>query len=384
MNFIYIALLPFLLQYNNRKQVAKVKMMGKYRIEKYTDKNGNLLAFKIPNVRYAKENGMLSKVHRHTEDSILHDMNICGFEDIEIGEFKGAKTRIKVTCCENDCDNFIEKEFRTFISDESPPFCKKCSKTIIAIKSSTKRNTTSLEDKRPDLKQYFHFQDNNDVKLNEIAHGSQRKIYLRCDVCNKLQNESQASSAKNYVYQSIQFSCEYCNSLGIKQPNLVREWHYDKNELTPFDYSYGSNKIVWWKCSKNHDWQAKISHRTTSFTTCSMCNGSKSERAISKLLDDLHIKYIPQYPAKIGNTTRFFDFYLPDYPLFVEVQGAQHYRTIEFFKTDVKQQQKIDQQKKEYAERNGYYLAVDYRESVPDLAVERFKCQFNEFLKATK
>tara|TARA_B100000886_G_scaffold199121_1_gene137252 strand:+ start:208 stop:423 length:216 start_codon:yes stop_codon:yes gene_type:complete len=53
-------------------------------------------------------------------------------------------------------------------------------------------------------------------------------------------------------------------SLGFLDPEISKEWHPTKNgELTPFDFSKGSRKKVWWQCSKktNHEWEAKIADR---------------------------------------------------------------------------------------------------------------------------
>ena len=47
-------------------------------------------------------------------------------------------------------------------------------------------------------------------------------------------------------------------------PNLVAEWHPDKNgALLPEEVSYGSNVYVWWRCprSPDHEWRARANAR---------------------------------------------------------------------------------------------------------------------------
>jgi len=52
------------------------------------------------------------------------------------------------------------------------------------------------------------------------------------------------------------------NSLLVKYPEIAKEWHPSKNgDLTPADVSYGSNIVVWWQCSKGHEWQSSINNR---------------------------------------------------------------------------------------------------------------------------
>ena len=60
-------------------------------------------------------------------------------------------------------------------------------------------------------------------------------------------------------------------------PKLEKEWHLIKNgKLSPLDFSYGSDKKVWWKCSKgnDHEWLASIYNRTNG-TGCPVCSGKK-------------------------------------------------------------------------------------------------------------
>ena len=54
---------------------------------------------------------------------------------------------------------------------------------------------------------------------------------------------------------------------------LISEWHPEKNDsLVPDDFTAGSRKKVWWKCSKgdDHEWEATIQNRTRG-TNCPFC-----------------------------------------------------------------------------------------------------------------
>lgn len=72
------------------------------------------------------------------------------------------------------------------------------------------------------------------------------------------------------------------NDLAYLEPDLVAEWHPVKNgSLTPQDFVLYSNKRVWWKCGKNHEWEAVIVSRTRMGTGCPNCaeTGYRPERA---------------------------------------------------------------------------------------------------------
>ena len=66
-------------------------------------------------------------------------------------------------------------------------------------------------------------------------------------------------------------------SLAEVNPQLAKEWHPTKNgDLTPLDFSQGSEKKVWWKCHKgnDHEWESNIANRSRG-TNCPVCVGQK-------------------------------------------------------------------------------------------------------------
>lgn len=67
------------------------------------------------------------------------------------------------------------------------------------------------------------------------------------------------------------------NSLASLSPGLVKEWNFDKNgSLTPERVANSSNKIVWWKCKNNHEWESKINNRTSENKNgCPYCSGNR-------------------------------------------------------------------------------------------------------------
>ena len=66
------------------------------------------------------------------------------------------------------------------------------------------------------------------------------------------------------------------NNLHISNPTLAKEWHPTKNSsLTPMNVTAGSNKKIWWLCTKGHEWSARLADRSKG-SGCPYCSGLKA------------------------------------------------------------------------------------------------------------
>ena len=70
--------------------------------------------------------------------------------------------------------------------------------------------------------------------------------------------------------------------ISITHPELCKEWDYVKNgDLRPQNFTYGSHKVINWKClnpnvCEHHRWSAPISNRTKAKPSgCPFCNSGK-------------------------------------------------------------------------------------------------------------
>lgn len=81
------------------------------------------------------------------------------------------------------------------------------------------------------------------------------------------------------------------NDLLTNYPDIAKEWDYEKNTtMTPCSVTSGSNKDVFWKCSKGHSWKQKICVRTKANTGCPYCSGRyviKGENDLETVNPDL-------------------------------------------------------------------------------------------------
>ena len=77
------------------------------------------------------------------------------------------------------------------------------------------------------------------------------------------------------------------NNFANEYPELLEEWDYNKNDgLLPENFSKGSNKKIWWKCTKcNSSYMTTIMHKIEG-NKCPYCSGKKVNES-----NNLKMKY---------------------------------------------------------------------------------------------
>lgn len=109
-----------------------------------------------------------------------------------------------------------------------------------------------------------------------VTRGSHKKVWWlgHCD------HEWQAEIKNRTERKS---GCPYCsgnavlkgfNDLKTRYPYLALQWSSRNGDLLPDMVSPGSNRDVWWKCSRGHEWDARIADRVAG-SGCPYCSGER-------------------------------------------------------------------------------------------------------------
>ena len=142
--------------------------------------------------------------------------------------------------------------------------------------------------------------------------------------------------------------CPQCSS--ERNANLKRfttEQFIEKAVKThgnKYDYSQvnyiNSHTKVYIICPKHGQFQQTPSSHLSG-RGCKLCSESHGEKMIFNIFKEYQINFIPQYDIniddkinKLGRTT--IDFYLPDFNMFIEYNGIQHYIPQNYFGGKVK------------------------------------------------
>ncbi len=141
------------------------------------------------------------------------------------------------------------------------------------------KDFNDLMTKNPTLAKEWHPTKNGDLRPDMVTSGSSQKVWWHGECGHEWQasihNRSRGSGCP---YCSGRYAIKGENDLQTVNPTLAKEWNYEKNNgLTPTDVLPNSNKKVWWKCSKGHEWEAKINDRNKG-SGCPICRKNKKQK----------------------------------------------------------------------------------------------------------
>lgn len=131
----------------------------------------------------------------------------------------------------------------------------------------------------PHLVKEWDYERNRGFTPETVSFGSNQFVFWKCPNCGNgwkaLVYRRHAGKGKCphcYPRETRPFKIE--DSLAVRYPKIARQWHPTKNgNKTPYDYSYGSGKEVWWYDDTcRHEWPSRIANRTLNGSNCPYCN----------------------------------------------------------------------------------------------------------------
>lgn len=171
----------------------------------------------------------------------------------------------------------------------------------------------------------WNWEKNNELGFDPktLTLGSNKKVWWKCHKKHEWQATIDSRNRGNGCpYCSGRYAIKGKNDLQTVNPALAKEWDYDKNDgLTPMDVTPNSNKEVWWKCSKGHEWKAIIENRNKG-VGCPICN---SERNTS-FPEYAIVYYLKKYGLDVIHSYREMgyelDVYVPSKKIAIEYDGS--------------------------------------------------------------
>ena len=170
--------------------------------------------------------------------------------------------------------------------------------------------------------------------------------------------------------------CPKCSGLCPKQAEEEFIALLTKNNHKSLSkYVNATTKVlINFNCGHDPHWISPASYKIG--VRCPNCKVSKGEKVILDYLTENEFNVVSQY--RIDGYNYKYDIYIREYNLIVEVHGRQHYEEVDFFSRRTLEEERMnDYRKEKLAVSKGYnYVAIDYKEHKPELALERFKEKF--------
>jgi len=219
----------------------------------------------------------------------------------------GSGKKVWWKCSKGDDHEWIVSINNRTSNKRKCPFCsnQKVSKT------------NNLLANHPEVAKDWHPTKNGDLKPEDFVLKSNKRVWWKCP---KGDDHEWMTSINLRVSQKT--ACPFCigqrvsktNNFLYKFPEIAKEWHPSKNgNHKPEEYTYGSSKVFWWKCSKcdDHEWKASFNGRRTK--GCSKCADYRFDENIPGILYYIAINSLDgQTIYKIGVTNHSVEHRFPD------------------------------------------------------------------------
>ena len=185
-----------------------------------------------------------------------------------------------------------------------------------------KKGNNDLQTLNPTLANEWNYEKNGILKPEYFTAHSNKKVWWRCSKGHEWQAViANRNDGDGCPYCSGRYAVIGENDLQTINPTLAEEWNYEKNSgLTPRDVLPNSNKKVWWKCSKGHEWQTTINNRNGG-NGCPVCNSERHtsfpEYALIYYLRKYSLEAIHLYKARGYE----LDIYIPSKRIAIEYDG---------------------------------------------------------------
>lgn len=167
-------------------------------------------------------------------------------------------------------------------------------------------------------------------------------------------------------------NCPHCNIEKGRSLRTTEEYIRKANKAHNKLYDYtntvytGARNYVKIGCPKHGEFK-QVAYYHLQGSGCQQCSASKGELEVSRILEQLNLKFLREESLGCYNKTGaklFYDFYIPELKTIIEYDGIQHFKPIRFHssqsKEDAKQSliesKERDRIKNNYAVDNGYVI----------------------------
>ena len=133
----------------------------------------------------------------------------------------------------------------------------------------------------PEALKYWDYGKNDKINLhpNRLSKGTHKKAWWICDKGHSYEQEIRSKvNGVGCPVCSNRIILKGYNDLATTNPELLKEWNYEKNEkngITPYNISKGKEISVWWKCLNCGNDYSCYAYSKKENAGCPYCSGLK-------------------------------------------------------------------------------------------------------------
>lgn len=277
---------------------------------------------------------------------LARKIEVLGKGNFELmSEYKDAKTKVEIL--HKECGRKFEILQSNFLKAKN--LCRVC--------GEEKKISESINKKKETKKR-------NEIKLKEILSKHPGKYEVLSEVENtttpiSVKMQCGHITLKTLGSLSLGTGCVVCMSERYTKTHEEYMQKFDKNFLGVFqindEYKDSREKISVTHKKCGYTFKRIAGNLPIFGTSCPKCGGSTGELIVSEVLDSMSVKYERERMVVINGKIYYYDFYLPEFKSFIEFDGLQHFKQVDFFRS-LEKTTESDEVKNNYCRKNGYDL----------------------------
>lgn len=225
---------------------------------------------------------------------------------------------------------------------------------------------------------------NNATLLPNKKIDTKKPILVKCLKCGKISMQYYNNLIKEHKKCNCNQNKKFTRNFSTE--DFIKKWHplnQERFELLEGEHYINRNfkyKIRCKKCKEiDERWGISLIDNPISCKYCD--NITTGEAMISSVLNKNNIFYEREYVVYFNAHQHRFDFFVPKYKTFIEYNGLQHYKSIEYFggEKQFKKRQERDKEKQQYCDKKGYKLLIFSYQSKYEEIEKRISSMFNDY-----
>ena len=214
--------------------------------------------------------------------------------------------------------------------------CPVCARERNAQNRKKAKSENSLSSLHPQLLEEWDYERNGDLSPDTVNVGSPRRVWWKCKKCNQhylasVSNRTNGAGcpicAGKIIVSGINDLKKWC--IDNKREDILAEWDYEKNEISPDQIAPFSSKKVYFVCKEGHSYISALSSRTKNNTGCPECEknhkSSFPEQAVFYYLNNHFVDVQNSYHEEwLGKQE--LDVYIPSINTAVEYDGVKWHK----------------------------------------------------------